>query len=117
MGQMHRLFLRQAIIHFYHLLREQCDCDIDQSTTATWVGYNGVWHLNGDLLDGSPAGVNGANTGSTDQTGLFANGRGFNGSAQIFHDQPVCYPKWTILNIIVVQTFIYIWRNSPFRFK
>ncbi|RLD32896.1 MAG: hypothetical protein DRI73_06350, partial [Bacteroidetes bacterium] len=51
----------------------------DPSTTATWVGYSGVWHLNGNLLDATTHGNNGTNAGSSGGPGLFANGRSFDG--------------------------------------
>jgi hypothetical protein len=54
----------------------------NQSSSAVWSNYNGVWHLqNGSFADSSPNGYNCTNNGSTNQpTAVVNNGRAFNGT-------------------------------------
>ncbi|MEE4214951.1 MAG: DUF2341 domain-containing protein, partial [Bacteroidales bacterium] len=65
--------------HSFYLYFGNSSIGTDPSTTSTWVGYSGVWHLNGNLLDATSNGNDGTNSGSSGGPGLFANGRSFDG--------------------------------------
>ncbi len=54
----------------------------DQSSTAVWSNYHGVWHLeNGSFSDNSPNGYNLTNNSTTNQSPAFVNdGRAANGT-------------------------------------
>ncbi|MDX2442188.1 MAG: DUF2341 domain-containing protein, partial [Bacteroidales bacterium] len=65
--------------HSFNVYFGNSSIGADPSTTSTWVGYSGVWHLNGSLQDATSNGNNGTNFGSSGGLGMFANGRSFDG--------------------------------------
>jgi len=55
----------------------------DQSSTAVWTNYHGVWHLeNSSFADNSPSGYNLTNNGTTNQAPAFINGGRANNGTQ-----------------------------------
>ena len=60
----------------------------DPSSSATWDGYLGVWHLE-DFVDATGQNADGTNYSSTAATGVISSGREFNGSSRITVPQDI----------------------------
>ncbi|HDR88909.1 MAG TPA: DUF2341 domain-containing protein, partial [Bacteroidetes bacterium] len=62
--------------------------NIDQSSVLTWnPDYLGVWHLHNDFTDATAHNLDGTNSGSTDVTGMIADGQAFAGNEIISVDK------------------------------
>ena len=62
----------------------------DPSSTGVWISsYKGVWHLNTDAVDATSTGNDGAESNTSDISGIVGGGKSFNGSSSYIQFNPL----------------------------
>lgn len=81
----------------------------DPSTTGVWDnGYQGIWHFNGNIDDGTVNSNNGTNSGSASSTGRLGSGRSFNGTSDY-----ITVPHSSSLDITGNTITLEAWVKAP----